>query len=291
LGVPAHGGSPLGRWLLQWGRTLARSIPAFMADRGLILAAAVSYYLVISLFPLILLLIALSGLVLEDGSVQSILLRRVAEYLPGSEIVVATAINTVILARSSLGGLAVLGLLWTALGLCSVIEEAINTAWGVRTRRSVWRSTLVGLAMLGTLTVALLASIAISSLLGVFTATPAVPRLSAVAPLGTLVSIAAPAIGFMLLYRFLPVTIVRWADVWPAALAVAALWEAGKTGFLWYLSIADYSSVYGQVGAVVALLVWGHLSGVLLIWGAELCSEHARARDVIPRRDIEVASR
>ena len=276
-GVPA--------WLGAWWAALKRSLPAFIADHGLTLAAALSYYLVISLFPLILLLLSISGLVLQDGSAQGLIIRRVTEYLPGSEIVVAQTINTVILARGSLGWLAALGLLWTVLGMFSVIEEAINTAWGVTARRTFVRAQLIGLTMFGVLAALLLLSVAASSAVRLVAANPLVARLASIPggawlwnATGASISILGTAAGFILLYRFLPSTAVRWADVWPAGLLVAALWEAGKWGFLWYLSVADYSSVYGQVGTVVALLVWGYLSGILLVWGAELGSERAHGR-------------
>lgn len=276
-GIPA--------WLGAWGAAFKRSIPAFMADHGPTLAAALSYYFVISLFPLILLLLSISGLVLQDGSAQGLIIRRVTEYLPGAEIVVAQTINTVILARGPLGWFAALGLLWTALGMFSVIEEAINTAWGVTARRSFVRATLISLTMFGALSAMLLLSVAASSALRLVAVNPVVARLASIPggswlwnAAGASVSIFGTAAGFILLYRLLPSTPVRWADVWPAGLLVAVLWEAGKWGFLWYLSLADYSSIYGQVGTVVALLVWGYLSGILLVWGAELGSARADAR-------------
>ncbi len=272
-------------WLGAWGRALRRSIPAFAADHGLTLAAALSYYLVISLFPLILLLLSISGLVLQDGTAQGRIIRQVTEYLPGSEIIVAQTINTVILARGSLGWLAALGLLWTALGMFSVVEEIVDTAWGVTARRGFLRTKLMSLTMFGALAALLLLSVAASSAIRLVAANPFVVRLASIPSgawlwnvAGTGVSILGTAAGFILVYRFLPSTRVRWADVWPAGFLVGALWEAGKWGFLWYLSVADYSSVYGQVGTVVALLVWGYVSGILLVWGAELGSERAHAR-------------
>ncbi|MEO5657803.1 MAG: YihY/virulence factor BrkB family protein [Nitrospiria bacterium] len=260
--------------LAAWGRALRRSIPAFLEDRGPTLAAALSYYVVISIFPLVLLVLSLSGLVLQDGSAQGAIIRMVTEYLPGSEILIAQTINTVILARGSLGGLAALGLLWTILGMFSVIEEAINTAWGSAARRTFLRSKLVSLAMFGTVSVLLLLSIAAAG-------SQIAARAAAAVPSGTWfqvsASIVASTTGFALLYRFVPRARVRWADVWPASVLTAGLWEAGKWGFLGYLSIADYASVYGQVGTVIALLVWGYISGAVLIWGAELCAEFADA--------------
>jgi len=272
-------------WLGGWTLALKGSIPAFAADHGLTLAAALSYYLVISLFPLILLLLSISGLMLQDVGAQGLIIRQVTQYLPGSEIIVSQTMNTVILARGPLAWLAALGLLWTTLGMFSVVDQAINTAWRVTTRRGYLRTKLISLTMFGALSALLLLSVAVTRALHLIAASPLVARLESIpggpwlwTVAGASVSILGAAAGFILLYRFLPSTPVRWAEVWPAGLLVAALWEAGKWGFLWYLSVADYSSIYGQIGTVVALLVWGYVSGIVLIWGAELGSERARAR-------------
>jgi membrane protein len=272
-------------WLGGWTLALKGSLPAFAADHGLTLAAALSYYLVISLFPLILLLLSISGLMLQDVGAQGLIIRQVTQYLPGSEIIVSQTMNTVILARGPLAWLAALGLLWTTLGMFSVVDQAINTAWRVTTRRGYLRTKLISLTMFGALSALLLLSVAVTSALHLIAASPLVNRLESIpgspwlwTVAGASVSILGAAAGFILLYRFLPSIPVRWAEVWPAGLLVAALWEAGKWGFLWYLSVADYSSIYGQIGTVVALLVWGYFSGIVFIWGAELGSARARAR-------------
>ena len=272
-------------WLGGWALALKGSLPAFAADHGLTLAAALSYYLVISLFPLILLLLSISGLMLQDVGAQGLIIRQVTQYLPGSEIIVSQTMNTVILARGPLAWLAALGLLWTTLGMFSVVDQAINTAWRVTTRRGYLRTKLISLTMFGVLSALLLLSVAVTSALHLIAASPLVNRLESIpgspwlwTVAGASVSILSAATGVILLYRFLPSIPVRWAEVWPAGLLVAALWEAGKWGFLWYLSVADYSSIYGQIGTVVALLVWGYFSGIVFIWGAELGSARARAR-------------
>lgn len=268
------------------GQALRRSIPGFLRDHGPIFAAALSYYVVISLIPLILLLLAISGLVLEEGTVQSLLIRWVTQYVPGSETLVATTINRVILARAPIGVAAGAGLMWSALGLLSVIHQAINTAWGVRQGLSIWKVGLVSFLMFGALCTAVLAAIVATTAARMIGFSPVVSQFLRLIPgskavwdgAGSGSSIALTVIGLALLYRFLPAAEVHWSDVWPGAVFVSALWEGAKAAFLWYISFVDFANVYGQIATVVILLVWSYFAGALLIWGATVCAEFSKAR-------------
>ena len=265
---------------------LRRSIPGFLRDHGPVFAAALSYYVVISLIPLILLLLAISGLVLEEGTVQSLVIRWVTQYVPGSEVLVATTINTVILGRGPIGLAAGTGLLWSALGLLTVIHQAVNTAWEAQTRLSVWRVGLVSFVMFGVLCAAVFAAITVTTVVRIIGSSPVVGEVLRVIPgskvlwdaAGSGLSIVLTVVGVALLYRFLPAAEVRWSDVWPGALFVSALWEGAKWAFLWYISYVDFANVYGQIATVVVLLVWSFFAGALLIWGAKVCAEFSKAR-------------
>jgi len=280
-----RGGRPPG-WAKALGIALRRSIPEFLHDHGPIFAAALSYYVVISLIPLILLLLAISGLVLEEGTVQSFVIRWVTQYVPGSEVLVATTINTVILGRGPIGAAAGIGLLWSALGLLTVIHQAVNAAWGVRKGSSVWKVGLVSFMMFGVLCATVFAAITFTTAARVIGSTPIVHEALRLIPGGKVIwnaagsgsSITLTVIGLALLYRFLPAADVHWSDVWPGAVFVSALWEGAKWGFLWYISYVDFANVYGQIATVVILLVWSYLAGALLIWGAKVCAEFSRAR-------------
>ena len=79
---------------------------------------------------------------------------------------------------------------------------------------------------------------------------------------------------FGLLYRYLPYDpAIRWRAVWPGALIAAVLWEIAKLGFTWYITnLAVLNMVYGSVGAVIAVMLWGYLTAVIMLFGAELAS-------------------
>ena len=83
--------------------------------------------------------------------------------------------------------------------------------------------------------------------------------------------------AFAVLYRVVPATNVRLRDVWLGALVAAALFEATKVGFAFYLeNFSNYDIVYGSLGAVAAFLFWVYLSAMILLFGAEVASEYPR---------------
>ena len=100
-----------------------------------------------------------------------------------------------------------------------------------------------------------------------------------VAAIDTLWAVVARALAwaitmvlFLLLYRWVPNTKVRWSSAFWAALIVATVWEILKAGFVWYLGtgLPEYELVYGSLATVVALLLWVYLSSLLVLFGAHL---------------------
>jgi membrane protein len=89
---------------------------------------------------------------------------------------------------------------------------------------------------------------------------------------------------FLFLYRWVPNTEVTWSEANWGALVAASAWEAGRAGFAWYLSsgLAKYQLIYGSLGAVVALMLWIYLSGLITLFGAHLCAtiaQHYRLKE------------
>jgi membrane protein len=84
---------------------------------------------------------------------------------------------------------------------------------------------------------------------------------------------------FSFLYAILPSTRVAWSEVFPVAFLASIVWEVAKNGFTIYLgSFATYNLVYGSLGAVIALLLWSYISGLIILLGAELTVQYARRR-------------
>lgn len=250
-------------------------------------AAALAYYTVFSLFPLLLALIAAGSFFLEGELVQQQVVRSVTRVVPISEEVIQSNVEQVLERRGTVGGLGLLGLLWSGTGVFTVLVNHINRAWTDAEARGFVEQRLLGLGigLVGVLAALLSLSLLSTPILNVL------PRLEIVGdtrlidtPIWSLVATGVPALAsflvFLNLYRWVPNTAVRWSEAAWGAGAVALVWEVAKRLFASYVSsdLVQYRLVYGSLGAVVALLLWIYLSSWLLLFGAHLSAAIARNR-------------
>jgi membrane protein len=272
---------------------LVRTWLAFSRDDGPTMAASIAYYALFSLFPLLLLLIAVGGMILAPPDAQQLALDLAAGYLPAATDLIRSNVDQVVRARSTIGALALVGLFWSASGVFGAIYRAVNRAWGHDTQRSFWKRKLSALlttfSIGGLFVIMTVYSAMISFIRGwrvpVFGwqpfADPGIGRL--VGWISALVPLLASIALFTLIYRTMPRASVTWRDVWPGGLAAGLVWETAKQLFTWYLAnFARYSLVYGSLGAIIAFLFWSYLSAVILLLGAELAAQYSRWRRASP---------
>ena len=278
------------RFLLTLGR---RSLQEFFADNCSQTAAAISYYVLFSLFPLLIFLVGVLGLFLRDSQLQRDIINEVLDFVPLSEDEgrdqVTEAVRGVAGAGSSaLGLFGLLGMAWSASSMFGVIRRAINTAFDLDYRRPPAQQKLLDLAMVPALGLFFLASIAATGFLRlVRQRSEDIPTLGDAADAAGLLwdagSFLLPLVlsfaAFMLLYCIVPAARVRPRDVWPGALAAAVLFDVAKIGFSIYLEhFSSYDLVYGSLGAVASFLVWLYLGASIMLFGAEVASEYPRVR-------------
>lgn len=259
--------------------TVARQvITEFGRVNGTILAAAIAYYTLLSIFPLILGLIALVGLIIGNPETQRRLVADVAGLFPGSDQLIQSTIRQVVQGRGTAGIVATLGLVWSASGVFSGISQALDRIWKVPESRNLALNTVLAIGLVFAVGLIFVASLVLSAglrlaenldlpLLGV--------SLGAVPFLFDLVGLVLPLLItfgiFAAIYRFIPNIRLTWPQVWPGALLASLLFEASKQAFAWYLSsFAHYNAVYGSIGAVIALLTWSYYAAIVLLLGAEL---------------------
>lgn len=248
------------------------------------MAAVIAYYTLFSLFPLLLGLIAILGLFLEGPEVQRRLLEMASQVFPASRDLVAENIEAVVASRGVIGLFSIGGLLWSATSVFAAIRKSLNRAWNTEGKRPLVQQKLLELAMVASVGLLFLVSVmatAFFSFVRQFMPTDlsAMERNLAWGAVTGLLPGLVSFVTYSLLYRFVPDTEVSWADVWPGALLAAALFEAAKDLFAWYLAdFANYPLVYGSLGAVIAFLFWAYLSALILLLGAELSAEYAKAR-------------
>ncbi len=267
--------------------TRVRHVPAFALlldawqsyrrDEMSLLAAALAYYLLLALFPLLLLLIAVASPFLNDEQVIREAVRFAANYFPGAAAELRNILQQVVSARGPVTLFAALGLLWSASGVFDLVQRGLNRAWRVTQPRPVWRQRLVSLATV----------LGVGLLFDLSFLTSALVRSGirfrfqigglSIEVVGLILTTFLNFALFAIIYKAFPFARVTYRQVWGSALLSSILWEMAKIVFVLYLlNFARLSLVYGSVGAVIALLVWGYITATILLFGAELSAVNAR---------------
>jgi membrane protein len=263
---------------------IRETIASFGRDRGTLLAASIAYYTLLSIFPMILGLLAIAGVIFDDPATRERFVTGVASLFPGSESLIVSTIDDVVSGRGSAGLVATLGLLWSASGVFSTVAVALNTIWRVPSERNPIASAVLavalvfgvglifGLSLLLSTALAIVANLRVP-LLGVSLAD--VPLL--IALFGLALPLLMTFAVFAFIYRFIPNRWLGWSVVWPGAVLASFLFEVGKQVFVWYLSsVAHLNAVYGSIGAVIAMVVWSYYAAIILLIGAEFNATLAR---------------
>ena len=293
---------PMKDWVLDRFavKLLVRTILEMSADDATHMAAGISYYALFSIFPLLLFLVATLGFFMETEEVRDQVLKAFSGYFPGSENIIEQNLNAVIGVRGALGIFGVLGLLWSGSAIFGGVSRSINRAWDVHADRPFFINKPRQLAMaagVGLLFLLSLSIVAVSRTTDQLVEAEAqkfLPMIGWVAPLGWVApvvlqisSFMLTSAMFMLMYKYMPNTRTYWQYVWPGAVVAAAFFELAKNVFVIYLSkFANFEDVYGALTPVIVLSLWAYISGLILIFGAELSSEYWRLRQGLERGEI-----
>lgn len=282
---------------------LGRSVPARLVfrviqemgeDDASHMAASVSFYAVLSIFPLILALMAIVGWVAGSQSRQDELVEFMVGYLPGSEQFVRESVEGVRRLRAAAGVVAVFGLVWSASAVFGSITRVVNRAWDVSENPPFFKNKPRQMVMALGVGFLFVASISLTSFVQ-WASTIEIGGQTMTDILGgqiVAVVLRLPALIisfsiFMAIYKFLPNTKTYWRFVWVGALLAAVLFEVSKGLFLWYLeTFAKFDQLYGNLASVVILMVWTYISAVILIAGAEFSSEYGRIKSGVSRGEV-----
>ncbi len=263
---------------------VVRTVQELGADDATHMAAGVAYYAVLSIFPLLLGLIGILGLVLPSETVQKELFIFVDRNIPGAVDELNTLITNIIDHRGAIGLLGLLGLFWSASAMFGAIARAVNRAWDVHRDRPIYVRKLRDLTMAMGTGVLLLLSLGATSLFSILDRIDLPVAIPDVDVLARFLAFFISMSIFLVIYKYLPNTKTYWRYIWPGALLAAILFEVAKSLFVFYLNnLANYQAVYGSLGTGVALLVWIYFSAFILLLGAEFSSEYGRMREGVSR--------
>ncbi|MCJ7522310.1 MAG: YihY/virulence factor BrkB family protein [Dehalococcoidia bacterium] len=263
---------------------IVRVIHELGEDDASHMAAGVAYYAVLSLFPLVLGLIAILGIFLPAETIQEHLFEFFERNLPGATDVLEQNIEDVIRLRGAIGAISLLLLLWSASTMFGAISRTINRAWDVHKDRPFHIRKLRDLFMAIGVGALFLLSVGATSIFSILQAWDlpfvGIAADSGARVLGFIISLCI----FLILYKFIPNTKTYWRYVWPGAVLAAILFEIGKSLFVFYIDrFATYESVYGGVASMIILLIWIYISAFILILGAEISAEYGRMKRGIER--------
>lgn len=275
-------------------RILHGTARRFAGERLPLLAAAIAYYALFSFVPLVALLVAGLGMVWGSQASESRVIERVMQALPlepgREQNLVTGAIHAVVRSSRTMTALGLIGLASISIGVVGAVRGAIEAAWGmVKPSRFVHRR-IVDLGLVVGFALILLASVAASTVLHLVHRASAEwlgshPALADFlwASSGWFLPALLSFFAFLFVYRFVPQTRHRFADVWPTALLAAAMFELAKHGFALYVShFSRFQTLYGALGAVLLFLAWTYTSALILLVGAAFGSEYEKEVRGIP---------
>ena len=267
-----------------------RGVMELYDSEGLTHAASIAYYALLSLFPLLLLALAILGEMTGDAGQRDTVVRFIFRYFPRQFDFISGQVEALSAAPFTFGFWSIVALVWASLGVFNAVTSAVNHAWAVEKRRSFLGHRLIsflmmvsaGLVLMLGLVIASLVRLAETRLSEAFVRSPWLDWFSGIVAsyVATLLLIVCVA----LIFYFVPNTKVRFRDVWPGAILVGVLWRAAFLLFSWYAAdLATWNVIHGSIAAVVVFLLWIYVSAVILIYGVEMTASYARLQDAARR--------
>ena len=278
---------------------LKETFKEFRDDEATRVAAALSYYTIFALPPLLVLLITIAGAVWEPADVQGRVEAQIGSLL-GREGAAGIREMLANQNRPGAGGilptlLSVGALLFGATGAFIQLQSALNTAWDVKPDpaqggfRNFVTKRLLSLGMILGVGFLVLVSLALSALLSA--AGSSVERFLPEAMSGVLlevinmiVSFAVVTLLFAAIFKVLPDAVIQWRYVWIGAVVTALLFVVGKFAIGFYIGQSDPGSAYGAAGSLAVILVWIYYASIIVLLGAEFTQVYARSKgaEIVP---------
>jgi membrane protein len=267
------------------GQIAKGTVKCFFGDKVLRLSAALAYYAIFSLGPLLFMVITLAGFVFGAEAVrgtvheelQGFIGDKAAETVESMMVAPKTGKNIVVTV------LGIITLLIGATGLFGQMQDALNTIWEVQAKpgrglKTFIRQRFLSLAMILGIGFLLLISMVVTTAVEsltmkagrVITTSEAITNI-----LSIITSFSVVTLLFAAIFKFLPDVRIPWRFVWHGALGTAVLFTAGRYLLSMYLGKQATSSSYGAAGSVAVILLWIYYSSVILFFGAEFTKVYA----------------
>jgi len=268
-------------------RIIRRSLVSWFKDEASSMGAAIAFYTLFSIAPILLIVIWIAGVFITPEAVQSHVLAQMQMLLGNTG---AAAVQT-LLASAKYGGknafstaVGIIALLIGATSVFAELQNSLNRIWrtpGAKGSRSVWlvvRARLLSFGLVLGVGFLLLVSLLVSAGLegvGAWLGAFMQNWHGVVWGLDTVLGFVIGTVLFAMIYKYVPREQITWGDVWVGALVTASLFSIGKLVIIVYLGRVAFASAYGAAGSFVVLLLWVYYSAQIFLLGAEFTYSYA----------------
>jgi membrane protein len=252
---------------------LAVAFVDFNKHDGWLVAGGISYYLAMSLFPLLLVLVAILGWAFAwthsgQNAEQRIMAAVEQQGSPALSRQLERALDSISNQAPAGGPVGFVLLVITAIAIFAQFDYALDRIWEVKSQRKTgwfrWLGHLLfrRLRALGMLLAASVFIIVVMS--ASFAWARVLPTFTP-----TIINVLLNIFAFAVIYRFVPKEDVSWSEAIRGGIVAALLWEVGRVALAWYLTRHNYVSAYGIIGSFLAVMVWAYYVTIVVFYGAE----------------------
>ena len=282
----------------HWFGIFRAAVQNWLDSQAFIYAAALAFFTVFSIAPVLVVVVALVGLVLGESAVQGQLFAQLEGTIgPEAAGVIQTAVANSQIDQSGIWP-ALIGIFATIVGATTVfakMQQSLNQIWGVAprpSRNNLWlliKSRLLSLTLILAigfiLLVSLMLSVAFSAIMAFADSWLPIPGPAMVA-IEFALSLSLTTLLFASMFKILPDVLLSWRDVLVGAFITAVLFTVGRFLIALYLAYSATASAYGAAGSLALLLLWVNYSSMILLFGAAFTRAHleGRGKHVRPKR-------
>ncbi|MET3978053.1 membrane protein [Mucilaginibacter sp. UYP25] len=286
-------------YLKQLWKVLIATFSGFGSDNGLKLSASLAYYTVFSLAPLLLLVLALAGIFLKDGSYRQDFYDQIQHYLgkQGALQIQSTIKSQDIAGKSGIG--LVISIVTLLIGASSIfleIQDSLNIIWRVKAKpKRGWvqmiKNRFLSFSLIVSLGFLLLASLLVNIIISAISdkIVAFLPKILGKSIAGVIgetflftvnfgITLLVISVLFAIIFKVLPDVKIKWKDVRSGAIFTAILFIIGQYVISLYIQFTAQGSLYGTAGALIVILVWIYYTAAILYIGAEFTQVYAEAR-------------
>ncbi|MBK6770755.1 MAG: YihY/virulence factor BrkB family protein [Ignavibacteria bacterium] len=264
---------------LTW-KLLVETTDQFIDDKGLKMAAALSFYAAFSVGPLLIIVISIAGIFFGEDAARGEISRQIT-YLVGPDS--AEMIEDIIKGASNkttgiiAGLVSIIFLVLGSVGVFLELQESLNIIWGVELKpgRGIWgfvKNRLISFSMVVATGFLMMVSLLINSIIYLlynFLNNYFDNILPASEAINIISSFIIITLLFAMIFKYLPDVLISWRYVWFGAVITSVLFSIGKYFIGLYLGNSSYSSTYGAAASLVIMFIWIYYSGIILFFGAE----------------------